>query len=535
MSWLEGRMQDDFGLTLQHVRRRMSAINPTSEVVTNSGASAGRMTFREIADRADALANALVRLGIERSDRVATLSWNNRFHFELYMAVPCVGAILHTINVRLHPDQIEKIIRTAEDRVVFVQDSLVPMVAEIADRLDQVEAFVVMGDFEPGSLPRSYSYEKLLAPFEGVGYEFPELDEASAAALCFTSGTTGDPKGVMFSHRSVSLHASSLLMTDSVGLSGRDRVVVVVPMFHVNAWDLPYGAALAGADLLLPDRDLSPEALLSFIRREGATVIAGVPTVMSELVAACERSGSGLGDLRLCVCGGSAVPPVLTHRLRELGLVVRQAWGMTETSAISTVCTPPPGRTELEPEQLITKQGRPVPWVEARIVSPEGEVLAADGKSLGELQVRGPWVAAGYWPGQDSAREASIDGWFSTGDIGSIDEAGFIELSDRTKDIIKSGGEWISSVELENHLMAHPDVLEAAVTAREDEKWGERPVAWIVLRPGVTTDVAGLGDQLDGLVPGWWVPDEFIELSEIPKTSVGKFNKKLLRDDPPAT
>lgn len=535
MNRLEGRMQDGFGLTLQHVRRRMAAISPDSEVVTNSGAAAGRMSFREVAGRVDALAHALDRLGVGSADRVATISWNNRYHFELYMAVPCVGAVLHTVNVRLHPDQIEKILLAADDKVVFVQDSLVPLVAGIADRLDAVSAFVVMGKFEPGALPRSVAYDDLLAGSEGREYEYPELEEFSAAALCFTSGTTGDPKGVMFSHRSVSLHASSLLMADSVGLSGQDRVAAIVPMFHVNAWDLPYAAALAGSDLLLPDRDLTAASLLSFLKAEGATVIAGVPAVMLELVEACEREGSGLGDLRLCVCGGSAVPPVLTRRLRALGVEVRQAWGMTETSAISAVCAPPPGRIGRDPEKLITKQGRPLPWVEARIVSPEGDVLPEDGEALGELQVRGPWVAAGYWPDPVPEADPSVDGWFSTGDIGSVDELGYIELSDRTKDIVKSGGEWISSVELENHLMSHPEVAEAAVTARKDEKWGERPVAWVVFREGAKTAAADLGEQLEGLVPSWWVPDEFVEVDEIPKTSVGKFDKKLLRENPPAT
>jgi fatty-acyl-CoA synthase len=522
-------MQNDFGLTLQHLRRRMTAVHPEAEVVTSRPRGSERASFAATALRVDRLADALGRIGVRPGDRVGTFAWNNRRHFELYLAVPGAGAVLHTINVRLHADQIRHIVNHAGDRVIFVQDSLAPALAEIVADLDGVERFVIMGDTQECLLPRSIRYEDLLAEGREKPSYFPQLDERDAAALCYTSGTTGDPKGVLYSHRSLCLHASSLLMADSVGLSMSDRVLSLVPMFHVNAWDLPYGAALAGADLLLPDADLGAATLADFITAERATIVACVPTVLLDLVNHCDAAGIELTCLRLCVCGGSAVPPALSRRLEQRGIEVRQAWGMTETSAISTVCLPP-GRGQEAAERVRSKQGQPVPWVELRAVTEEGEIAPADGETVGELQVRGPWVAAGYFESSEDGDDRLAGGWLPTGDIGTVDQQGYMEISDRTKDVIKSGGEWISSVELENLLLSHPAVVEAAVIARPDERWGERPLACVVLVEDAAAGAAELRAHLEPQVPKWWLPDDFAFIDAVPKTSVGKFDKKLLRE-----
>ena len=525
---LEGLTQNEFGLTLQHVRRRMRAVHPDAEVLTNLPDGIERTTFAAVADRVDRLAQALLALGIEPGDRVGSFAWNNRRHFELYLAAPCLGAVLHTVNVRLHPDQVLHTVADAGDRVVFVQDSLAPALATVADRLDAVERFVVVGPGDDGGLPRAVRYDDLLAAAPAGAPEYPELDERSAAALCYTSGTTGDPKGVLYSHRSLCLHASSLLMADALGLSMRDRVLALVPMSHINAWDLPFAAALAGSDLLLPDRDLSAPTLARFVADAGATVVACVPTVLLGLLDQVEAEGGDLTSLRLAVGGGSAVPPALARRLEALGVECCQAWGMTETSAISTVCRPSPRLGPDGAEAVRAKQGQPLPWVELRTVGEDGEPLVADGEATGEFEVRGPWIAAGYF---HRDRAAAADGWLRTGDIGSLDEHGYMEISDRAKDVIKSGGEWISSVELENHLIAHEAVREAAVIACPDERWGERPLACVVLREGREAGPEELREHLAAEFPKWWLPERFAFVAEIPKTSVGKFDKKRLRGE----
>ena len=506
----------------------MRDVHPDAEVVTNLPEGIERVSFAELLGRVDRLAAALLGLGLRPGERVGTFAWNNRRHLEAYLAVPCLGAVLHTINLRLRGDQVEGIVADAGDRFLIVQGSLAPQLAEVADRLDSVERFLVVGECEDGVLPRMARYEELLAA-AGPAPEYPELDESSAAALCYTSGTTGDPKGVLYAHRSLCLHASSLLMADSVGLSMDDRVLALVPMFHINAWDLPFAAGLAGADLLLPDRDLSPPTLAAFVAAAGATVVACVPTVMLDLLDHADAAGLALDSLRLCVCGGSAVPEALASRLERRGVEVRQAWGMTETSAISTVCRPPARGGAEARARVRSKQGQPLPWVELRTTGEDGEPLAADGEAVGELQARGPWIASAYF-NREGGDPRFADGWLRTGDIGTLDRRGYMEITDRAKDVIKSGGEWISSVELENHLIAHPAVAEAAVIARPDRRWGERPLACVVLRPGAAATPEELREHLAAAFPKWWLPDGFAFIEAVPKTSVGKFDKKLLRD-----
>ena len=528
---LEGMMQNDFPLTLNHIRRRMRTCNLGAEVVSVTPERAvERVSHRELAERVDRVADALSRLGVEQGDRVGTFAWNNQRHFELYMAVPCTGAVLHTLNVRLFEEQLVYIINHAEDRVVFVDGSLVELMGKLAPQLKSVEHYVVMGDADAGSLPGALRYEELLAGAGSGGYEYPELDERQAAALCYTSGTTGNPKGVLYSHRSISLHSSATLMTDANGLSREDRVLAVVPMFHANAWGLPYGAALAGADLILPDRFLDAESLARLIVQERPTLMGCVPTIFNDLLRlADERPELDLSSLSNAACGGSAVPRALMQDFEERhGVRMFQAWGMTETSPVATYSRPPEGSHDDDYWSDRARQGRPLPWVELRIVDDAGEELPWDGRSTGEIQVRGPWVASGYF--REGATSEKFDrGWLRTGDIAAVDEKASIQITDRTKDVIKSGGEWISSVELESEVMSHPDVIEAAVIAKPDERWAERPLCCVVLRDGSDVGADELLEHLRGRVAKWWLPDEFAFLEEIPKTSVGKFDKKVLR------
>jgi acyl-CoA synthetase (AMP-forming)/AMP-acid ligase II len=539
---LEGLMQGDFQLTLQHMLRRMRAPFGDTEVVTLTAAGTVRASFGEIARRIDRIAHALERLGIAPGDRVGTLAWNNQRHFELYMAVPCTGAVLHTLNLRLSAAQLAYIINHGGDRVVFVDASLAELLEPLLPELGAVEHYVVMGDGDElaaalARLPGALSYEALLAESPAEPFEYLALDERQAAALCYTSGTTGNPKGVLYSHRSISLHSSATLMKDALGMSFTDRVLVVVPMFHVNAWGQPHAAALCGADLILPDRHVKAEPLAALIESERPTVMSCVPTVFLDLLRYADEHHPDLSSITNGACGGSAVPRQLMEDFEARhGVRVFQAWGMTETSPVATYSRPPegPGGKDEEYWQARAKQGRPLPWVELRLVDDAGAEVPWDGSSSGEVEVRGPWIAARYFhePGDS---EKFDDGWLRTGDIATVDEHGFMQITDRAKDVIKSGGEWISSVELENLLMEHPDVLEAAVIAKPDEHWAERPLCCVVVRDGALSKRAPgelateLVEHLSGRVARWWLPDEFAFVAEVPKTSVGKFDKKVLR------
>jgi fatty-acyl-CoA synthase len=534
---LAGLMQDDFPLTVTHAYRRMRDCHPFAQVSTLTADGARRATFGKVCERADRLARALERLGIQPGDRVGTFAWNNQHHFELYMAVPCMGAVLHTINVRLFAEQLTYIVNHAEDQVIFVDDSLVPLLEPLAQSFTGVRHFIVMGEggdssdrSEIGQLPNALRYEELLQEAGPGGFGYPELDERQAASLCYTSGTTGNPKGVLYSHRSICLHATGMLMADNLGMSRRERALVVVPMFHVNAWGIPYAAALCGADLVMPDRFLQAQALARAIESERPTVMGCVPTIFADLLRYADSHEVDLSSLTNAVCGGSAVPRQLMKDFQERhGVCIHQGWGMTETSPVVTFSDPPEDRGHDErywDERAL--QGKPLPWTELRLIGDDGQEVPWDGQSTGEIEARGPWIARGYY--NDPSGDDKFDaGWLRTGDIAAIDEHAFVRITDRAKDVIKSGGEWISSVELENQLMAHPDVIEAAVIAKPDERWSERPLCCVVLREGSTAGADELIEHLRPRVAKWWLPDEFAFVTEVPKTSVGKFDKKTLR------
>jgi fatty-acyl-CoA synthase len=530
---LPGLMQDDFPLTLHHIRRRMSTASPDASVSTLlAPGEVQRTTFADVSRRIDRLARVLERLGVQQGQRIATFAWNNQRHFELYFAIPCVGAVLHTLNIRLFEEQLTYIVNHAEDRVIFVDDSLVPVLEKLAPTFETVEHYIVMGDGDAGSLPNVLRYEDLMEQAGDGGCDYPEVDERQAAALCYTSGTTGNPKGVLYSHRSISLHSTATLVRDGLGLSRNDRVLAVVPMFHANAWGLPHGAALAGADLMLPNQFLAAEPLAGFIVAERPTLMGCVPTIFADLLRyADEHPEVDLSSLTNATCGGSAVPRQLMRDFEERHRVnIFQAWGMTETSPVATFCRPNEGEHDEDYWDARAKQGRALPWVELRLTDDDGGEVAWDGESTGEIEVRGPWIAARYF-NDESADDKFDEGWLRTGDIAAVDELGFVQITDRAKDVIKSGGEWISSVELENEMMSHPDVVEAAVIAKPDERWAERPLCCVVLREGASTTAPELVEHLRGRVAKWWLPDEFAFLAEIPKTSVGKFDKKVLRGD----
>jgi fatty-acyl-CoA synthase len=531
MSELNGLMQDDFPLTVHHIRRALRTNRPEATVATLVQPDVvERTTYAETADRVDRLARVLRRLGVEEGDRVGTFAWNNQRHFELYFAIPCVGAVLHTLNIRLFEEQLTYIVGHAEDKVIFVDDSLVGVLEKLAPSLSTVRQFVVMGDGDTGELPNALRYEELMEDAGPGAFDYPELDERRAAALCYTSGTTGNPKGVLYSHRSISLHSTATLFRDGLGLSRTDRVLTVVPMFHANAWGLPHGAALAGADLVLPDRHLGAAPLAGLIASERPTLMGCVPTIFSDLLRfADEHREVNLSSLTNATCGGSAVPRQLMKDFEERHKVnIFQAWGMTETSPVATFCRPIEREHDDPYWDERARQGRPLPWVELRLVGDDGREVPWDGESTGEIEVRGPWIAARYF--REEGDTAKFDGeWLRTGDIASVDRSGNVQITDRAKDVIKSGGEWISSVELENELMSHPDVVEAAVIAKPDERWAERPLCCVVLQEDAATSAEDLIEHLRPRVAKWWLPDEFAFVQEIPKTSVGKFDKKVLR------
>ncbi|HEY1451603.1 MAG TPA: long-chain fatty acid--CoA ligase, partial [Solirubrobacteraceae bacterium] len=508
---LPGLMQDDFPLTLHHIRRRMSTASPDASVSTLiAPGEIQRTSFAEVSGRIDRLARVLERLNVEPGERIATFAWNNQRHFELYFAIPCVGAVLHTLNIRLFEEQLTYIVNHAEDRVIFVDDSLVPVLEKLAPTFETVEHYVVMGEGDAGSLPNVLRYEELMEEAGEGAYDFPDVDERQAAALCYTSGTTGNPKGVLYSHRSISLHSTATLVRDGLGLSRNDRVLAVVPMFHANAWGLPHGAALAGADLMLPNQFLAAEPLAGFIVSERPTLMGCVPTIFADLLRyADEHPDVDLSSLTNATCGGSAVPRQLMRDFEERHRVnIFQAWGMTETSPVATFCRPDEGEHDEDYWDARAKQGRALPWVELRLTNDEGTEVAWDGESTGEIEVRGPWIAARYF-NDESADDKFDGGWLRTGDIAAVDERGFVQITDRAKDVIKSGGEWISSVELENEMMSHPDVVEAAVIAKPDERWAERPLCCVVLREGASATAPDLVEHLRGRVAKWWLPDEF--------------------------
>ena len=518
----------DFPLTITALFAHGRTINARSDVATFDGERTRHATFATAAERADRLAGALRRLGIRPGDRVGTFAWNTQEHLEAYFAVPSMGAVLHTVNIRLFPEQLAYVVNHAEDRVLLVDDSLVPLLARVRDELRTVEQFVVIGGGDASALgARVLRYEQLLAA-EPPGYDWPDLDERAAAAMCYTSGTTGNPKGVVYSHRSTFLHSLGISSGAGFGLVERDRILVIVPMFHANAWGLPYAGWLVGADFVMPGRHLQAAPLCRMIAEERPTVSGAVPTIWNDILRHVETHPSDLSSLRLVTCGGSAVPRSLMERFQERhGVRIVQAWGMTETSPCAAIALAPKDSAPADEMNWRAKTGRIIPGVQLRIVGADGAVLPWDGKTAGEIEVRGPWVTGAYY--RDDAPEKFHDGWLRTGDVGTVDERGFVQITDRAKDVIKSGGEWISSVELENAIMAHPDVVEAAVIGVPDPRWEERPLACVVVRAGARLEATTLQAFVADRVAKWWVPERWSFIAEVPKTSVGKFDKKVLR------
>lgn len=524
----------DTPLSLSTLFRHAERVHGAATVTTATEKGVRKATFRECAKRAMRLAHALRGLGITGDERVGTFMWNNQEHFEAYMAVPAMGAVLHTLNIRLPPAEVVFIANAAEDRVVLVDASLVPLFATILPGCTTVEHVVVVGEADVTALAATgrkvHDYDALLAAASDAPFEFPVGDEKNAAAIAFTSGTTGSPKGVAYSHRSAMLHSMQLCLGDSTGVSSGDRVLAVVPMFHVCAWGLPWACMLVGADLILTDRFLQPDAVARLITSERPTFGGAVPTIWTGLLQYVDKVPTDLSSFRMVLVGGSACPPALMKAFEERHKMrIVHAWGMTETSPLGSVAVVKEGTDEETAWKLRITQGRLSPFVEAKLLGPDGNEVPWDGVTSGELCVRGPWVTGSYYPENDP--EKFVDGWLRTGDVGTLTPDGYLTLTDRAKDVIKSGGEWISSVLLENLLMAHPTVLEACVVGVPDDKWGERPLACVVPKPDHQLSFAELRAFLGEKVAKWQLPERWSQITNVPKTSVGKFDKKVVRAD----
>ena len=518
-------------LSIATLVRYGTTVHASSEVLTWTGDGVRSATYAEVGRRSAQLAHALRELGVQADDRVATLMWNNQEHLEAYLAVPAMGAVLHPLNIRLFPEQLAYIADHAADKVVLVDGSVLPVLAKVLGQLTAVEHVVVNGPADlsvlDGTQATVHGYEELLRgrPAE---FDWVEVAENDAAAMCYTSGTTGNPKGVVYSHRSIYLHSMQVCMPDGFGMRQADRVLLIVPMFHVLAWGTPYAALMSGASLVMPDRFLTPEPLADLIETARPTLAGGVPTIWAGLLALLDETPRDMSSLRDVIIGGSACPRSLMEGLEQRhGVHVTHAWGMTETSPLGSISREPAGVEGEDAWRYRLTQGRLAASVQARLTGPDGTLVASDGTAVGELEVRGPWIAASYY--RDDDPEKFHDGWLRTGDVGTISPDGFLTLTDRSKDVIKSGGEWISSVELENALMAHPAVAEASVVGVPDEKWGERPLATVVVKDGEAVTVEELRGFLGGRVAAWQLPERWSFVDEVPKTSVGKFDKKVIR------
>jgi fatty-acyl-CoA synthase len=529
---MRGTMMD-FPLTLQHIFERGTRLFPDREIVTGGLNGTHRYTYGDMRPRVHRLASALQRLGLKPGDRVATFGWNHYRHLEMYFGVPMQGAVLHTLNIRLFHDQLTYIVNHAADRFIVVDRSLLPIVRQLLPTFETVERLIVVddgGDNDPGD---ALDYEQLLSSGTDQ-FDFPRIDENTAAMMCYTSGTTGNPKGVAYSHRALTLHSFGACLVDSLGVSQRDTVMAIVPMFHANAWGLPYASTLVGAKQVFPGNSMQPDRVLQLAQEEGVTLGAGVPTIWIGSLPLLQSGKYDISSMTRIVCGGSAAPRGLIDAYDKLGLRILHAWGMTEMSPLGTVAVQPLELDAADPATQLdfkARQGMAVPGVEARILDDSGKEAPWDGTTMGELVVRGPWVAASYYNDDRSAASFTADGWFRTGDIAMMHPNGYVEIADRTKDVIKSGGEWISSVALENALMAHPKVQEAAVIGIPDERWAERPMACVVARPEFRGAIAEaeLTEYLAKQFAKWWLPERYLFLDELPKTSVGKFDKKAMR------
>lgn len=531
---MQGNMMN-YPLTLTSVLERAGTLFASQEIVTRlPDKSLHRYTYADFYRRARALAEALQKAGLQKGDRVATLSWNTYAHLEAYFGIPAAGGVLHTLNLRLHPSDVAYIVEHAQDRFLIVDDVLLPLLAQCRAQIKPERIFVVPLTGQP--LPEGQglqSYEDLLKTASG-DWDYPALEENDASGMCYTSGTTGKPKGVVYTHRSTVLHSLTSALPDALNLSARDTLLPVVPMFHVMAWGLPFTGVMIGTKMVLPGPHLDPVSLLDLYESEKVTKTAGVPTIWMGILQALQKEPTRwkLRDMEMVV-GGSAAPESLIRAFDQFGLKVLHAWGMTETSPLGTASRLKPhlqGASSDEQYAYRATQGLPMPLVEVRAVGESG-VVPWDGVSMGELEVRGPWVAGSYYNLPAESDKWSADGWFRTGDVVTINPEGYVKITDRTKDLIKSGGEWISSLDLENALMGHPAVKEAAVIAIPHPKWAERPLAAVVLKEGQSATPEELRAYLEPKFAKWWLPDAIVFLSEIPRTSTGKFMKARLREE----
>jgi acyl-CoA synthetase (AMP-forming)/AMP-acid ligase II len=524
----------DYPLTLVHLLERAGRYYPKVEIVSRlADHSLHRTTYGEFHRRARALAEALTRAGLKRGDRVATLMWNHYAHLEAYFGIPAAGGVLHTLNLRLHPDDLAYIANHAEDRFLIVDDVLMPLLEQFRHRVDFERIFVLPlgGARVPAGLE---NYEEFLATATG-NFQYPDLDEDEAAGMCYTSGTTGRPRGVVYSHRSTVIHCYNVTSTAFHAIAPADVVMPAVPMFHANAWGHPYGAVMVGCKQVFPGPYLDAQSLLELCQSERVTLSTGVPTVWLSVLQMLEREPGRFRiapGMRLIV-GGSAAPEAMIRAFDRFGITVIHAWGMTETSPGCAAARLKPTMTDLSEDEryaVRAKQGYPPAFVDARVIGEDGSEVAADGVTMGELQVRGPYIAGSYYHSGPEPEKFASDGWLRTGDVATVDAEGYIKITDRTKDLIKSGGEWISSVDLENAIMGHPAVAEAAVVAIPHPKWDERPLAVIALKPGKKATGAEIAKFLEGSFAKWWLPDDYVFVDAIPRTSTGKFLKAKLRE-----
>ncbi|WP_260284546.1 long-chain fatty acid--CoA ligase [Peribacillus aracenensis] len=527
----------DTPLIMTQIIERAEKYFPKKEVVSRTDGGIHTFTYAEITERTRRLTSSLEKFGIQTGDRIGTLAWNHHRHLEAYFAIPCHGAVLHTINMRLSPQHVSYIVNSAEDRLLLIDPDVIPLLEAIKDELTSVEGYIIMTDKD--ELPETtlspiYHYEKLLAEGNPKQPFIQTLDENAPAGICYTSATTGNPKGVVYSHRGILLHAIALGLADSTALSERDVALPVVPMFHVNAWGMPFASVWFGTKMVLPGPYFTPKILAELIETEKVTIAAGVPTIWLGLLKELEEGSHDTSSIRAVLCGGSAAPKSMIKTFEQMyGIPFLHAYGMTETSPLVFVSKPKSYQEDLPEEELYelkAKQGLVSPMIEIKVIGQGGEVKP-DGKEMGELLIRGPWIANEYFKDERS-EDTFKDGWLYTGDVVTIDEEGFVKIVDRTKDLIKSGGEWISSVDIENALMAHDAIFEAAVIAVPHEKWQERPIACVVLKDAYKGQVSQ-ENIIEFLMPQfakWWLPDEVVFLDEIPKTGVGKFLKRALRD-----
>ena len=528
---LQGLMMDDYPLSLTTLVERAERFTPGRKVVyRRPDGKVHRTTMGDCARRGRCLASALTALGIGEGDRVGTLMWNQPEHLEVYNAVPSMGGVVHTLNPRLHPDELGFIASDADDKAIILDETLINVFESFRDAHHFEHVIVVS---HSGGVPDgTIDYESLIE--RGEPMEWPEPDERRAAAICYTSGTTGRPKGVLYSHRALVLHSMGAALPDAMNISSRDTVLPVVPMFHANAWGIPYTATMMGASLVLPGPKLDAESVLDLLADEKVSLTAGVPTVWMAMLGAIEAEPDrwDLSSLRRLLVGGSAVPRSMIEGYQKHGLTIVQGWGMTETSPLASTQIVPPELDDVSAEEQFeyrARQGIPAPFVEIRARGDDGELIPWDDQAMGELEVRGPWVAAAYFQGT-GAEKFTDDGWFQTGDVVKIDARGSIRITDRAKDLVKSGGEWISSVDMENLLMGHLAVAEAAVIAVPDEKWGERPMAVVVLKDDAETTADDLREHLSGHFAKWQLPERVEFIDEIPRTATGKFKKTALRE-----